>query len=258
MKIDNSKWNLLRENLSIDLEKYRNKEILPAINSLVNTPYKVVLQFTIWPLFFILAISMSGIFLIWPQSWMGGVLWILTGLLVGPLSGITVAAFLVVKSLDESSRKLYEATLDTMSDISADIKLNADNIPMNLELPTYKELLRFLKLNLVIPALKELTLKKLWPLGNWIGNIVSNYLKKMSQKSEQLIENEQGDLKSEGPAQIKLYAEMIAQNSSLLKKNIDNAHKSATNLILSPLRFTMTMSLILNALFLFLVWYFFL
>jgi hypothetical protein len=258
MKIDIAKWELLCKQMSIDLEKYRNKDIASAINNLVNTPFKVVLQFMLWPLIFILAICLSGIFLIWPQSWAGGTLWILTGLLVGPLSGITVAAYWVVSGLDESSKKLYKAALDSMKDISTDLRNNAEKIPDNLELPSYKEMLRLVKLSLVFPALKELMIKKLWPIGSWIGNIVVNYLKKMSQKSEELLENEQENQITAGIIQIRSFADKIIKNTELLKNNIDKAHKKASKLILSPLRFTMRMSLFLNALSLLLIWYFFL
>ena len=126
-----------------------------------------------------------------------------------------------------------------------------------LQLPNYKELLRFVKLQLVFPALKELMIKKLWPFGNWIGNIVVNYMKKVSQKSEQLIKNE-ALLLSEGSDQIKQYADKIYQNSDLLKANLDKAHKIATSLTLAPIKFTIYMSLILKALLLLLIWYFFL
>ena len=258
MKIDIAKWEQLCKQMSLNLEKYRITDISSAINSLVNAPYKVVLQFILWPLFFVLAISLTGIFLIWPLSWAGGILWILIGLLVGPLSGITVAAYWVVAGLDESSKKLYEAALDSMKDISIDLKHNAENIPDNLELPSYKEMLRLIKLSLVFPALKELMIKKLWPFGRWIGNIVVNYLKKMSQKSEELLDKEQENQMTAGVIQIQSYADKIIKNTALLKNNIDKAHKKASKLILSPLRFTMNMSLFLNVLSLLLIWYFFL
>lgn len=258
MKIDTNNSELLYKELGVNINKYHSEYILPAIKKLVNSPYKVVLQFTLWPLFFILSISLTGAFLIWPQSWSGGIFWMLTGFLVGPLSGISVAAYMVVRSLDETSKKLYEASLDAMDNLSSDIQNNIDKIPTNLELPTYKELLRVVKISLVFPALKDLTKKKFWILGSWIGNIVTNYLKKMSQKSEQLLENEHENTKNEDALQLQLYAEKIKQNTDLIRKNLPGSHKSATNLILAPLSFTMTMSLVLNLLIFVLIWYFFL
>ena len=257
MKVDTENWDKLSKNLGIDLEKYQSKDISGAINALVNTPFSVVFQFVLWPLLFIVSFTLIGVFMIWPQSWAAGILWILTALLIGPLCGITVATYWVIASLDESSRKLYEATLDAIKDISIDIKLNSDKVLTNLELPNYKELLRFVKLQLVFPAIKELMIKKLWPFGNWIGNIVVNYMKKVSQKSEQLIKNE-ALLLSEGSDQIKQYADKIYQNTDLLKANLDKAHKIATSLTLAPIKFTIYMSLILKALLLLLIWYFFL
>ena len=257
MKVSSNYIETLGKNLGIDFSNYHTKEISAALNNLVNTPYKVVLHFIFWPLLFMLIICLTGVFLIWPLSWGGAILWILTGLLIGPLCGVSVATYLVVASLDKSSLKLYETTLDIVDNISDDLKQNAQNVPLNFELPNYKELLRLVKLSFVIPALKELMIKKLWPLGNWIGNIVVNYLKKVSQKSEHLIKSDQIELKTEGVEQVMKYAEIISENTEILRKNLNIAHKVATNLTLSPLRFTMLMALLLNIVVLLLIFFFY-
>ena len=256
MKNENSDWSSLKNNLGIDFQKYHDKDIVGSLEGLKRTPINLIFQFIFWPILFALLILATGIFFIWPQSWLGGFFWILVGLSAGPLAGISVASYLVVAALEQSSKSLYEAILDTLTDISVDIKQNADNQQLNQALPTYKELLRLVKLSLVIPALKELLVKKLWPFGNWIGNIVVNYLKKLSQKSEYLLSNED-DLKANDPERLNKYADAIEENTQKLRKNLNTAHIEAIKVTVAPLKFNILMSLTLNAILLTLIWYLF-
>jgi hypothetical protein len=101
-----------------------------------------------------------------------------------------------------------------------------------------------------------LLVKKLWPFGNWIGNIVVNYLKKLSQKSEHLLNNEEG-LAPNYPERLQKYADKIEENTLKLSKNLDVAHNEAIIITLAPLRFNMLMSIALNVFLLLLIWYFF-
>ncbi len=258
MKIDIAKWEQLCKQMSLDLEKCRSKEIISGINGLTNIKSQILLHFILWPLVFIIVISIIGIFLIWPQSWLGGILWILTGLLVGPFSGFSVAAYWVVSGLEESAKKIYMASLDTVKNISSEIKNKAEKIPDNMELPTSKELLILTILSLVMPVLKELMIKKLWPFGRWISNIVSNFLKKMSQNSEDLIVEKEDNLKSVGVLQIQNYCEVIIKNTEAIRNKIGKIQQKTSKLIIFPFRLNMRLYLSLNAILLLLIWYFFL
>jgi antitoxin component YwqK of YwqJK toxin-antitoxin module len=100
----------------------------------------------------------------------------------------------------------------------------------------------------------KLSKKGSYKNGIYDGNIVVNYLKKLSQKSEYLLSNED-DLKANDPERLNKYADMIEENTQKLRKNLNTAHNEAINVTVAPLRFNILMSLTLNAFLLTLIWY---
>jgi hypothetical protein len=255
---ENISKNDLKQKTGIDLEQYRTDDIAMSLNDLIETPITVLIHFILWPLLLMTLICATGIFFVWPISWAGGLFWILTGLIIGPLSGISIAAYIVALNLSEASQKLYAATLDTIKIIAADLKDNYHQIPENQPLPTYKEWIRIVQLALIVPVVRELIRRKLWPLGHWIGNTVVVNLTQTSQKSELVLLAAHDSQQPANREQLQAYSDKIIKNTEMVKNNLDKAHKNAMKLTLSPIRFTMFMTLALNVFIMIIIWYFFL
>jgi hypothetical protein len=248
----------IKKKTGIDLEMYRTDEIVESLEDILAAPFIIMLKLILWPLFFVALLLISAIWLIWPLSWAGAILWILIGLIMGPLCGIAVAAYHIGLDLGETTKKLYAATLDTIKTIGKDLKDNYHQIPDGQRLPSHKEWMRIVQLALIVPVVRELVKRKLWPVGTWIGKLLTLNLTKTSQKGEFLLSKEMEIKEHATKIDLESYSEMIIKNTEKIQKNLDSTHKATMRLTISPLRFTMYMTLGLTALFLLLIYYFFL
>jgi hypothetical protein len=110
----------LKERTGINLEEYRTDVVADSLTELIESPFTIMLHLILWPLLLLILFVTTGIWWIWPLSWGAGFLWIVGGLIMGPITGLTFGGFLAAWSLGESSKNLYEASLDSMKAIAED------------------------------------------------------------------------------------------------------------------------------------------
>lgn len=239
----------------IDLEQYKTDLVADSIIELIETPFTIFIHIIIWPLLISVFTILFAIWFVWPLSWMGAILWILTGLVVGPFTGFAIALYVIGKGLSETSKNLYESVLDTIKVIAEDLKnKHVDSEKQNL--PTFNEWLQIIRLVIVIPTVRQIVRTKLWPVGDPIANILVLNLTRSESKG--LANLKKGNIENNEYLSSEKYSQMLIEKSEQLRKNLDNIHKLSFNLTLIPLRYSMLFGIGLNLLILLIIWYFFL
>jgi len=238
----------LKQRTGVDLEQYRTDVVADSLTELIESPFTIMLHLILWPLLLLILLVVSGIWWIWPMSWGAGFLWIVGGLIMGPISGLTLGGFLAAWSLSESSKNLYEASLDTMKVIAGDLKDNYQQIAQNHALPTQKEWMRILRLALIVPVVREVIRRKLWPFGDWIANKVVINFTKTTEKGLLSLQTDIETQKTYTKEELQNYCLKLIEKTEKMRKNSASVHKTATMLTLAPLRFATILMFVLDVL----------
>ena len=223
----------------VDLDKYRTDVISDSVVGLIDSPFTLMLNLVFWPILGVLIFWVTGYYFIWSIGWMVFILWILLGTIMGAITGFAWGSFFAAWSIADSSKNLYEATLDTMDVITEDLRDNRTDMPEDQPLPTYKEWLRIIHLAIVVPIIREVIRQKLWPIGDWVGNMTVKALtsktdRSLAQTAAPVIEGQ--ELRRYTPDELQEYCNKLLARTQKIRKQSAAIHKTSTWLTVAPLR----------------------
>ena len=253
---DNITSKELEQKTGIDLMKIEKKELEESVGFIIDAPFFIMLNLILWPLLFLVLFVFVGVWYIWPLSWGGAVLWIITGLIMGPITGLSIGAFVVAKILSSGSQKLYESSLGIMKLIAEDLKINYQKIPQNQPLPSFNDWVRIVRISIVLPVVSALIKNKLWPVGGGLARIVTVNFSQTTESGIKAMPTDSDSQKTYTKEELENYCIKLIESAEKMRKNAALVHKKATRITMAPLGFSVALTFILDLIILASIWFF--
>lgn len=238
----------VKERTGVNLEQYRTDVVADSIIGLIESPFWFIVFMIGFPILIFILFVIIAIYFIYPIGWLIGSIWIVLSLVMGPITGFALGAFLTGKIVADCAKNLYESSLDTMDAITEDLRDNRAEMPQGKALPTFSEWMRVVQLGVIVPVIQHIIRTKLWPIGEWIAPRVVKSLSARSKKGVETAQKELGNEESYTPAELDEYCNKMLVRTQKIRKQSKTIHYAATFLTMGPLRVTLIIVLILDVL----------
>jgi hypothetical protein len=238
----------IKDQTGVNLEEYRTDLLVDSVMGYVDAPFTILMHFILWPVLCIGLLLYFGIWWVMPLGYLIGSIWVVLGLLLGAITGLAIGAFFIAWNLTDHTKNLFESTLQTIDEIIKDMQMGRVAVPSNRKLPTIGEWLRVVRLAVVVPVIREIIRRKLWPIGDWIGNMATKTLTRSNKRAVATFKMAENPEDADSSDELEAYCRQMLERTQKLRKNTSSIHKVSTALTVKPLRVMMIIFLVIDVL----------
>lgn len=238
----------IQDQTGVNLEEYRTDILVDSVMGFVEAPFTILMHLILWPVLVLTALLYLCFWWVMPFGYLVGTIWLVSSLILGTITGLSIGAFFIAWNLSDHSKNLFESTIHTIDEIIRDMQMGRVAVPQNRKLPTIGEWLRVIRLAVVVPVIREVIRRKLWPIGDWIGNLATNTLTRSNKRAVATFKMTDNPEDADSSDELEAYCRQMLARTQKLRKNTASIHKVSTNLTVKPLRVMMIIFLVIDVL----------